>query len=212
MRTLLQLMPLIAIALILAVLINTIWQLYQARQRKTWRENLARARAILEAGGPQNRQDYFAIFPDACPRCGSRSRYDHPRIKKIWVCSRCQYGKDRCQPQGKMHSVSSPYISSEIADALPELTFSGPGHRQIFVQNDDVTPMEVVVNILTAVFELPQSVAICTMFETHSQGRSYVITLPTEAVEAKLQMAKAMAQDRGSPLTFTAVSDREELL
>lgn len=196
----LQLILILAAVIFLGLLVYRLWYFYQANQRAVLQEKFAHARRIIEAGGPHNRQEYFDIFPEACPRCGGRTRHEDSRGR---ACVRCQYSQHPSKNiTGGERYVSSPYLPTEVADALPELPFSGLAYKQIFLEDDNATPMEVVVDVLQRVFEMPQKVAVATMLETHFKGQSYVITLPTEEAETKVYLAIGITREKGYPLIF----------
>jgi len=74
---------------------------------------------------------------------------------------------------------------------------------RVIVHNDDVTPMDFVVRILTGVFALAATRAARVMLEAHHQGVAHVATLPLEEAEARVEKAHALARASGYPLTFT---------
>src|SRR5262245_32784792 len=72
---------------------------------------------------------------------------------------------------------------------------------RVIIENDDVTPMEFVVLILIAVFELSLERAEEVMLEAHYQGRAYVVTLPLEDAQERVYAAQSMARESGYPLS-----------
>ena len=49
---------------------------------------------------------------------------------------------------------------------------------QVIIHNDDVTPMDFVVNVLTSIFLLLEPDAMEVMLTAHFKGAAYVQTLP----------------------------------
>jgi ATP-dependent Clp protease adaptor protein ClpS len=78
---------------------------------------------------------------------------------------------------------------------------------RVIVHNDDVTPMDFVVRILTGVFALEAARAAKVMLEAHHSGVAHVTTLPLEEAEARVEKAHALARPWGYPLTFTYERD-----
>jgi ATP-dependent Clp protease adaptor protein ClpS len=74
---------------------------------------------------------------------------------------------------------------------------------RILIHNDDVTPMEFVVHILTAVFLLPLSNAQYVMYAAHLNGLAYVQTLPLHEARRRINRAVFAARLRSLPLRFS---------
>ncbi len=77
-----------------------------------------------------------------------------------------------------------------------------PPYR-VYIHNDEVTPYELVINILMRVFELSSLEAEQVTYAAHTSGVAYVATYPLS--EAKLRVGKAhfAASLEGYPLMFT---------
>jgi len=74
---------------------------------------------------------------------------------------------------------------------------------KVFIHNDDVTPMVLVVRILMGIFCLQQNQAVDVMWEAHSSGVAFVCALPLEQAEFRVEQAHSLARADGYPLTFT---------
>jgi ATP-dependent Clp protease adaptor protein ClpS len=74
---------------------------------------------------------------------------------------------------------------------------------RILIHNDDVTPMEFVVHVLTAVFLLPLSNAQYVMYTAHHAGLAYVQTLPYAEARRRINRATFAARLRRLPLQFS---------
>ncbi|HEY1011616.1 MAG TPA: ATP-dependent Clp protease adaptor ClpS [Herpetosiphonaceae bacterium] len=73
---------------------------------------------------------------------------------------------------------------------------------RVILQNDDITPTEVVVLILNSVFDIPPARAITIMLTAHNNGRALVTVLPFEEASERVYSAQSLARDAGFPLSF----------
>lgn len=97
-----------------------------------------------------------------------------------------------------MHLQTTPGIDI-IEDAETELA---PLFR-VIVHNDDVTPMDFVVKILTSIFLLAQPNALEVMLIAHYRGMAYVQTLPKTEAERRINKAHFATGLEGYPLHFS---------
>jgi ATP-dependent Clp protease adaptor protein ClpS len=74
---------------------------------------------------------------------------------------------------------------------------------RIIIHNDDVTPMDFVVYILTTVFYLATDRATNIMFTAHYYGSAYVQTVAKSEAEKRIARAHTEANHAGYPLKFT---------
>lgn len=191
-----------------------------AQSRQTWRQRRDRAQRILAQGGPQTLAEYLEIFPDACPRCGGRNLYEslalrrsfltpllrNRRPKRSWVCTRCGHNNlspKPVEPLQNLRWVTSPYLSAEATQSIPEWPWEHPSVVPVYLHNDNATTMEFVVEVLEQVFELPKDLAIQCMIHTHQLGRHFVIALPLTEAQEKVAIAHQRSQERKYPLRFT---------
>jgi ATP-dependent Clp protease adaptor protein ClpS len=73
----------------------------------------------------------------------------------------------------------------------------------VIIHNDDVTPMDFVVNVLTSIFVLSQPNALEVMLTAHYKGAAYVQTLPKTEAEKRINKAHFAAGLEGYPLHFS---------
>lgn len=73
----------------------------------------------------------------------------------------------------------------------------------VIIHNDDVTPMDFVVEVLKQIFFLGNDRAAEIMLAAHVKGSAYVQTLPRIEAEKRVQHAHQAAGMEGYPLTFT---------
>jgi ATP-dependent Clp protease adaptor protein ClpS len=74
---------------------------------------------------------------------------------------------------------------------------------RVFIHNDDVTPMEFVVHVLTTVFLLPLANAQYVMYTAHLTGLAHVQTLPLREARRRVDKALFATRLRGLPLRFS---------
>jgi ATP-dependent Clp protease adaptor protein ClpS len=74
---------------------------------------------------------------------------------------------------------------------------------RILIHNDDVTPMDFVVNVLTSIFVLAQPDALEVMLIAHYKGAAYVQTLPKTEAQKRINKAHFAAGLDGYPLHFS---------
>jgi len=73
----------------------------------------------------------------------------------------------------------------------------------VIIHNDDVTPMNFVVEVLKQIFFLGNDRAAEIMLAAHLRGSAYVQSLPRMEAEKRVQQAHQAAGMEGYPLTFT---------
>jgi len=74
---------------------------------------------------------------------------------------------------------------------------------RVLIHNDDVTPMDFVVKILTEVFRLGAFRAFQVMLEAHTSGVAHVVTEPLERAEFHVDQCRSLARPRGFPLSLS---------
>ena len=96
----------------------------------------------------------------------------------------------------KLQTVPSIEIVEETKTELEPL-------YRVIIHNDDVTPMDFVVNVLTSIFMLAQPDAMDVMLVAHYKGAAYVQTLPKTEAEKRINKAHFAAGLEGYPLHFS---------
>jgi ATP-dependent Clp protease adaptor protein ClpS len=93
-------------------------------------------------------------------------------------------------------------VTPEIIEDVDQEAVVEPPYR-VLIHNDDVTPMEFVVAVLTRIFELtlPESERI--MLTAHITGLAHVATLPLSDAQKRVGKAHFAASLEGYPLLFT---------
>lgn len=133
-----------SVIILLALLLIGWWFIQGQKQRKQQQQlqnnRELQVHEIIERGGPHSLEEYFVIFPDACPQCGGRTRLEgiglvpepileaplttmsQPR-RPAWICVRCEYGtapKLAQLPPPVQRRITSPFLEPQLADAIPE--------------------------------------------------------------------------------------------
>jgi len=83
-----------------------------------------------------------------------------------------------------------------------EQTEEGPLYR-VIVHNDDVTPMNFVIDILISIFDLPAANAAYVTYTAHLKGEAYVQSLPKPEAQRRINKAHFAARLMRYPLKFT---------
>jgi ATP-dependent Clp protease adaptor protein ClpS len=74
---------------------------------------------------------------------------------------------------------------------------------RVTIHNDDVTPMDFVVQILTGIFQLLLPDAVNVMYTAHYLGTAYVASLPKSEAQNRINKAHFAAGLEGYPLHFS---------
>jgi ATP-dependent Clp protease adaptor protein ClpS len=78
-----------------------------------------------------------------------------------------------------------------------------PALWKVIFLNDDQTPMELVIELLTGIFKHTESKAKDITLEIHETGSCVVGIYPFEIAEQKGIEATTVARQNGSPLRIT---------
>lgn len=74
---------------------------------------------------------------------------------------------------------------------------------RIIIHNDNLTPMDFVVHVLTHIFFLGSPNALDIMLKAHITGTAYVQTVPKSEAEKRITKAHSLADLAGYPLHFS---------
>jgi ATP-dependent Clp protease adaptor protein ClpS len=80
----------------------------------------------------------------------------------------------------------------------------------VIIHNDDVTPFDFVIAVLTAVFRLSGRQAYGVTLRAHVTGAAYVATLALEEAKYRVGQAHGLARQAGYPLSFTIEVVKDE--
>ena len=73
----------------------------------------------------------------------------------------------------------------------------------VLLHNDDVTPFEYVIRVLTSLFLLSEEMAEHVAQTAHSEGKAVVVVRPRAEAERLVKVARTRARLDGYPLTFS---------
>ena len=93
----------------------------------------------------------------------------------------------------EFESGTSIVTSERVSVKVPSL-------YNVFLINDDYTPMDFVVEILIGIFEKTKNQATDIMLKVHHEGRGLCGTFPLEIAETKVSGVRDEARKAGHPL------------
>ena len=99
-----------------------------------------------------------------------------------------------------METQTVPEI--QVGEEQQQQTAYEPLYR-VIIHNDDVTPMDFVVHVLSNIFMLPPQDAVRIMFRAHYRGQAVVQILPRSEAEKRINKAHFAAGLEGYPLHFS---------
>ena len=85
-------------------------------------------------------------------------------------------------------------------DEKIKVTISEPKRWKVILLNDDLTPMEFVIGVLTEIFKHTDSTAREIMLDVHETGSGIAGVYSFEIAEAKAVEATNLARTNGHPL------------
>jgi ATP-dependent Clp protease adaptor protein ClpS len=100
----------------------------------------------------------------------------------------------------QMETRTAPDI--QIGEDQQQETAYEPLYR-VIIHNDDVTPMDFVVHVLSSIFMLLAPDAVRVMYTAHYRGEAVVQILPKSEAEKRINKAHFAAGLEGYPLHFS---------
>lgn len=97
-------------------------------------------------------------------------------------------------------------IDTEVQTQQKERTKRGPkepGRFAVVFHNDDMTPMDFVMQVLEAIFHHDQAKATELTVKIHNEGRATVGIYSLEVAEQKAGETVTIARNNGFPLAVT---------
>lgn len=95
---------------------------------------------------------------------------------------------------------------NEQFDNIGELTrqrAEPPPRYKVILHNDDYTPMDFVIDVLSRFFNMQYEQATEIMLKVHYEGRAVCGTFTAEIAETKVQQVSQYAKDHQHPLLCT---------
>ncbi len=74
---------------------------------------------------------------------------------------------------------------------------------KVLLHDDDITPMDFVVAVLTRFFQLGLADATRIMVEAHNTGVALVAVMPLELAELRVEQVQSVARTCKYPLTLS---------
>ena len=92
-------------------------------------------------------------------------------------------------------------MSTEITiEKKTDVALQPPNMWKVILLNDDSTPMELVIDLLTSIFRHTEAKAKDITLEIHETGSAVAGIYSFEIAEQKSMEATAIARQQGSPL------------
>lgn len=96
-----------------------------------------------------------------------------------------------------VHAVKREF-EYEVSEARPKLEV--PALYQVWMHNDDYTPMEFVVAILESFFHMERGQATQVMYEIHTTGKAMCGEYSRDVAETKVNQITEYARRHEHPL------------
>ncbi len=101
-------------------------------------------------------------------------------------------------PAMSLNPLRSPRPARELRGGVAR----EPLYR-VIVHNDNLTPMDFVVHVLSGIFLMPDLNAFTIAYSAHLTGQAYVQTLPRAEARGRVNRAHFAARLSGFPLSFS---------
>lgn len=91
-------------------------------------------------------------------------------------------------------------LDGDLATAEAKPKLKQPPKYKVIMLNDDFTPMEFVVEVLTSFFYMDTEKAAQVMLTVHTQGRAVCGIFTRDVAETKAALVMEFAQENEHPL------------
>jgi ATP-dependent Clp protease adaptor protein ClpS len=95
--------------------------------------------------------------------------------------------------------LMTTYVDSQVVEKTTE-KYKEPGFYKVIFINDNVTPMEFVIDVLQKIFKHSLDTANNIMLTVHNDGSAVVGIYPYEIAEQKGVETTLLARQSGFPL------------
>ncbi|MCL2664430.1 MAG: ATP-dependent Clp protease adaptor ClpS [Defluviitaleaceae bacterium] len=99
-------------------------------------------------------------------------------------------------------------IQTEAADRI--INAAGviePNMYSVVMYNDDVTPMDYVVDVLEAVFNKPRTEASSVMMRIHTEGQGLAGVYTFDIASTKKERTDRLSAEKGYPLRLAVLPE-----
>ena len=86
-------------------------------------------------------------------------------------------------------------VFEELEDQLKE-----PSMYKVLIINDDFTPMDFVIDVLSRFFKMDEERATQVMMHVHTRGKGLCGIFTHEVAETKMNQVNLYAKDKSHPL------------
>jgi len=94
-------------------------------------------------------------------------------------------------------------VSRPRTEKVPETEQELEPLYRVLIHNDEVTPMDFVVQVLRSIFSLDPRRALEVMYAAHFSGLAHVQTLPRQEAQKRIARAHFASGLEGYPLQFS---------
>lgn len=91
-------------------------------------------------------------------------------------------------------------VAKSPALLKPRAEIAEPPMFRVLLHNDDYTPMDFVVDVLTGIFHFDETTAHRIMLEVHNNGIGHCGVFTKEIAETKVALVTDLAKAQGYPL------------
>lgn len=96
--------------------------------------------------------------------------------------------------------AQQPYDDNNLVLEVVKPKLKPPKRYQVVLLNDDFTPMDFVVEVLTRFFGMDESKANTVMLAVHTQGKGICGVYSKEVAEMKVVQVNQFARNHQHPL------------
>lgn len=100
---------------------------------------------------------------------------------------------------------NDPESGLVLLESRPEV--AEPKRYKVILVNDDFTPMEFVVEVLSLFFNLDEETATRVMLNVHTKGKGVCGVFSQDIAETKVVMVNDFARENEHPLLCTMEQD-----
>lgn len=91
-------------------------------------------------------------------------------------------------------------VDRKVAEAEAKPAVKVPKKFRVLLQNDDYTPMDFVVHVLTYYFHMSETLAVQVMLQVHHQGRGVCGVFTRDIAETLVNLVNDCARVNQHPL------------